>query len=105
MESQPQPSPIDTVLNRIKSKMADREGNYGDPTDMFDNIAAVWAWYIKVKYHIYIPLDNHDSDIMMELLKIARNANKYTEDNGDDNVAYGLLGQVMKEIEKNEAPK
>lgn len=101
MATQLPQAPIEIVINRITDKIKDREGNYGDPTAMFNCIAEFYSVYLHQRYGITVKLDNHDADIMTELFKIARIAHNYTEDNGDDRVAYGLLDQVMRELEKD----
>jgi len=93
-------TPVDTVIERLKSKLADRDGNYGDPRPMFDAIAAMWSTFLYVRFGIKLELNEYDAAMMMQLFKTVRMTKRFTEDNGDDDLGYGLLYMVMKEQDK-----
>jgi len=67
-----------TIIN------GDRQDQYGNPEDCFDDIARLWSWYLDAD------LSPAQVSMMMVLLKIAREKMKHKHDNIVD--ACGYLG-------------
>jgi len=86
-------NPLDTVIDRLRTVLEGREGNFQDPTEMFNRIAKAWEAYKGVPFNAF------DAAIMIELFKIVRMGVSYKPDHADDQVNYGLLSLVIKELE------
>lgn len=73
----------DKALDKIRKVVAEREGNYADPLEMFQKIADMWNAYL---------FDGADAEIvqpsdvatMMTLFKIARSTNGENSSTADD---------------------
>lgn len=89
------PNPLDTVIRRLTDILGGRENNSTDPTEMFKRIGLAWEAYKG------IPFTAFDAAIMIELFKIVRMGVAYKPDHADDQVNYGLLSLVIKELEND----
>lgn len=73
----------DKALDKIREVVAEREGNYADPLEMFQKIADMWNAYIFDGADAEI-LQPSDVATMMTLFKIARSTNGENSSTADD---------------------
>lgn len=75
----------------------DRQQDYGDPTENFQDIATLWNDYIFVAKGQDGQMEARDIAHMMILMKIARNCHKPKRDNAVDMAGYAqCLGKIDK---------
>lgn len=75
----------------IKNIQSDRENDYGDAGQSFDNIADFWNVYLKRKRDNgcnNLDLDRVDVANMLELMKMSRLAYSRKHDSALDKAAY-----------------
>lgn len=86
---------VDGILN------GERLDSYGSPLESFTRVSDYWNTYLS---HNNIDIENlkpSDVAMMMVLFKIAREENKYKEDNIVDAIAYlTLYNNLIKEEPK-----
>lgn len=76
-------------MNEIKAIQEDRENDYGDAGESFDNIADFWNVYLSRKMGIQVfDLDRVDVANMLELMKMSRLAYSRKHDSALDKAAY-----------------
>lgn len=80
-------------MSEVNEIQSDRQNDYGDAGQSFDNIAEMWTAYIKRKFgfDIFIPdekLDRSDVAVMMTLFKASRFAYSRKEDTVLDMASY-----------------
>lgn len=67
--------------------MGDRNKDYSDPTDNFEQTAGLWSEYLKM------PLKAHDVAVLMILVKVARlSTSPDKADNWIDIAGYAACG-------------
>lgn len=71
------------ALDKIRKVVAEREGNYADPLEMFQKIADMWNAYIFDGADAEI-IQPSDVATMMTLFKIARSTNGENSSTADD---------------------
>lgn len=75
----------------IKNIQSERENDYGDAGQSFDNIAEFWNAYISRRFNhkqIEFKLDRVDVANMLELMKMSRFAYQRKYDSALDKAAY-----------------
>ena len=78
----------------------DRQQDYGDPTQNFQDIANLWNTYLQInddKEAIYL-IKPRDVAHMMILMKIARNCHKPKRDNWTDCAGYSQCGAKVDKV-------
>lgn len=86
----------ETVLEEAQRIIyGDREQTYGHPAKNFENIAAFWNAYIKMKRGVDANIDPDDVALMMALMKIARQTHKAVRDNITDICGYAACVQKI----------
>ena len=86
------------ALNRAKELICgEREKQYGDPEELFTEVATLWTHYLGVDYLITAT----DAAIMMALLKVARITSshwggRYSEDNFVDLIGYAAIAAELE---------
>jgi len=89
-----------TILEEAQKIIyGDREQTYGDPAKNLKNVAMLWNQYLALKqvrnYNACITAE--DVCWMMVLLKMARQANQYKDDNLIDAAGYvALIERISK---------
>lgn len=80
-------------LNTAKEYVCqDRNSQYDEPENSFENIARFWSAYLDVE------ISSYDVCAMMGLLKVARiKANPLNDDNWIDLAGYAACGYEVKE--------
>lgn len=73
----------DKALDKIRKVVAEREGNYADPLEMFQKIADMWNAYLFDGADAEI-IQPSDVATMMTLFKIARSTNGENSSTADD---------------------
>lgn len=74
----------------------ERQKQYGPPQDSVDSIAAFWTIYLKRRGKLNADLDGREVCQMMNLLKVARDAAVYKEDNLVDSAGYLEIAGMIK---------
>ena len=92
-EDKPLTDPRESVLrNAEKAVMADRNQQYGDPEDNFNDIAGLWTAYSNM-WTNFGAHDAVDVAVMMILVKIARlKTSPSVEDHWIDIAGYAACG-------------
>lgn len=80
---------IETILDEA-SKVAggQREHWYGHPKINCERIADGWRWYLRSKYGIEVPINPEDTQMMMIIVKLAREMHKPNRDSLVDICGY-----------------
>lgn len=93
-----QPTTRKTILDAAATCVCkERNDQYGEPEDCFQDIANLWAAYKGVDF------DPFDVAMMMSLLKVARaKANPQHTDNYVDLCGYGSIAGELANKEENE---
>lgn len=78
----------------------DRQQDYGDPTQNFDDIASLWNAYLMTsgEAKLSYPLNARDVAHLMILMKIARNCHKPKRDNWVDIAGYAQCGGKIDKV-------
>jgi len=77
------------MSEEIKNIQSERENDYGDAGQSFDNIADFWNVYLSRKMGMQVfDLDRVDVANMLELMKMSRFAYNRKHDSALDKVAY-----------------
>lgn len=86
---------LPTVLDKARELIyGDREQAYGSPDKNFYCIAKMWSAYLSSKYDMEMTLDARDVCYLMNLLKVARLANKPDhEDSVVDGIGYLAISE------------
>lgn len=93
-----------SVLDKVKEILnGDRLDSYGNPLNSFGRISDYWNNYLLHKGIVIENLKPSDSAMMMVLFKLAREENKYKEDNIIDAIAYLVLYNNLLKEEYNES--
>ena len=82
----------------LRIQGGDRQQDYGDPTENFQDIAYMWNEYIYVAKGQESHLEPRDVAHMMILMKIARNCHKPKRDNWVDIAGYAQCGGKIDKI-------
>lgn len=91
----------DKCMNIVESIQSERENDYGDAGQSFDNIADFWNVYLSRKMGIEIfDLDRIDVANMLELMKMSRFAYQRKHDSALDKAAYADF--ALKFMEEHE---
>lgn len=77
----------------------DRETVYGHPAKNLTAIALLWNDWLLIKYNIKAQIQPEDVCVMMNFLKMARQANSYKRDNIVDGIGYLGLIERIKNVE------
>lgn len=98
MHQQETPTTRKTILDAAATCVCkERNDQYGEPEDCFQDIANLWAAYKGVDF------DPFDVAMMMSLLKVARaKANPQHTDNYIDLCGYGSIAGELANKEENE---
>lgn len=93
-----EPTTRKTILDAATTCVCkERNDQYGEPEDCFQDIANLWAAYKGVNF------DPFDVAMMMSLLKVARaKANPQHTDNYVDLCGYGSIAGELANKEENE---
>ena len=74
----------------------DRMVEYGDPRDVFEDIAEVWNAHIKNTYKHKDKIDSKDVALLMILLKTTRELHNHKRDNIVDIAGYARnIAQII----------
>jgi len=87
-----------TILDEAKELVLGERGQtYGHPINDFTCTANMWTAYIRRKHGAMIQLYPEDVAMMMLLVKVSREANKYKRDNLVDMAGYALTCEMIHE--------
>ena len=75
-------------MEEIKAIQDDRENDYGDAGESFDNIAEFWNAYLSRRFGEVSVIDRVDVANMLELMKMSRLAYSRKYDSALDKAAY-----------------
>jgi len=76
----------------------DRQQDYGNPRENFENIASLWNSYLAVAHSEQPHIEAVDVANMMILMKMARNIHKPKRDGWVDICGYSQCGAKIQDL-------
>lgn len=93
---------METVLEEAQRLIGgDRQADYSHPLDNWTCIADMWQSLIKRRYGVSVPLTADFACLMMDAMKLSREAGKPKRDNRVDGAGYwGCADLCLTEQER-----